>query len=85
MYCVSFSIEKIPLNKALNLSLYLSKESEIMPVTQGFNELVPLYKLMEKRNMEELENQLKVVVADTIKSSLKMICAIVWMLSSVSV
>uniref|UniRef100_A0A9J7YHC3 Aminopeptidase n=1 Tax=Cyprinus carpio carpio TaxID=630221 RepID=A0A9J7YHC3_CYPCA len=53
------SIEKIPLDKALNLSLYLSKESEIMPVTQGFNELVPLYKLMEKRNMEELENQLK--------------------------
>uniref|UniRef100_A0A672SFL9 Aminopeptidase n=1 Tax=Sinocyclocheilus grahami TaxID=75366 RepID=A0A672SFL9_SINGR len=53
------SIEKIPLDKALNLSLYLSKESEIMPVTQGFNELVPLYKLMEKRNMEALENQLK--------------------------
>ncbi len=54
-------------------------------MTQGFNELVPLYKLMEKRNMEQLENQLKVVVADTIKSSLKMICAIVWMLSSVLV
>uniref|UniRef100_A0A673MHY6 Aminopeptidase n=1 Tax=Sinocyclocheilus rhinocerous TaxID=307959 RepID=A0A673MHY6_9TELE len=53
------SIEKVPLDKALNLSLYLSKESEIMPVTQGFNELVPFYKLMEKRNMEELENQLK--------------------------
>ncbi|XP_067289640.1 endoplasmic reticulum aminopeptidase 1 isoform X2 [Pseudorasbora parva] len=53
------SIEKVPLDKALNLSLYLSKESEIMPVTQGFNELVPLYKLMEKRNMEELENQMK--------------------------
>ncbi|XDV54806.1 hypothetical protein PO909_023016 [Leuciscus waleckii] len=53
------SIEKVPLDKALNLSLYLSKESEIMPVTQGFNELVPLYKLMEKRNMEELENKMK--------------------------
>uniref|UniRef100_A0A671MLJ2 Aminopeptidase n=1 Tax=Sinocyclocheilus anshuiensis TaxID=1608454 RepID=A0A671MLJ2_9TELE len=53
------SIEKVLLDKALNLSLYLSKESEIMPVTQGFNELVPFYKLMEKRNMEELENQLK--------------------------
>uniref|UniRef100_A0A672M4J4 Aminopeptidase n=1 Tax=Sinocyclocheilus grahami TaxID=75366 RepID=A0A672M4J4_SINGR len=53
------SVEKVPLDKALNLSLYLSKESEIMPVTQGFNELVPFYKLMEKRNMEELENQLK--------------------------
>lgn len=53
------SIEKVPLDKALNLSLYLSKESEIMPVTQGFSELVPLYKLMEKRDMQELENQLK--------------------------
>ncbi|XP_056323403.1 LOW QUALITY PROTEIN: endoplasmic reticulum aminopeptidase 1-like [Danio aesculapii] len=53
------SVEKVPLDKALNLSLYLSKESEIMPVTQGFSELVPLYKLMEKRNMQELENQLK--------------------------
>lgn len=60
--CLSFSIEKVPLDKALNLSLYLSKESEIMPVTQGFNELVPLYKLMEKRNMEELENKMKVMV-----------------------
>jgi len=65
--CLSFSIEKVPLDKALNLSLYLSKESEIMPVTQGFNELVPLYKLMEKRNMEELENQMKVAVAEMIK------------------
>lgn len=31
-----------------------------MPVTQGLSELVPLYKLMEKRDMEELENQMKV-------------------------
>ncbi|TRY88142.1 hypothetical protein DNTS_029450 [Danionella cerebrum] len=54
------SIEKVSLDKTLNLSLYLSKESEIMPVTQGFSELVPLYKLMEKREMPELENQLKV-------------------------
>lgn len=53
------SIEKVLLDKALNLSVYLSRESEIVPVTQGFGELVPLYKLMEKRNMEELENQMK--------------------------
>ncbi|XP_056592948.1 endoplasmic reticulum aminopeptidase 1 [Triplophysa dalaica] len=53
------SIEKVLLDKALNLSVYLSRESEIMPVTQGFGELVPLYKLMEKRDMEELENQMK--------------------------
>lgn len=49
------------LNRALDLSLYLSKETEIMPVTQGLSELVPLYKLMEKReDLEDLENQMKV-------------------------
>ncbi|TRY65921.1 hypothetical protein DNTS_026618 [Danionella cerebrum] len=53
------SVGKLPLDKALDLSLYLSKETEIMPVTQGFSELVPLYKLMEKRDMVELENQMK--------------------------
>ncbi|XP_051541059.1 endoplasmic reticulum aminopeptidase 1 isoform X2 [Myxocyprinus asiaticus] len=53
------SIEKVGLDKALDLSVYLSEETEIMPVTQGFSELVPLYKLMEKRDMEQLENQLK--------------------------
>ncbi|KAL4609489.1 endoplasmic reticulum aminopeptidase 1-like isoform X1 [Arapaima gigas] len=53
------SIGKVFLDKALDLSLYLSKETEIMPVTQGFSELVPLYKLMEKRDMEDLENQMK--------------------------
>ncbi len=31
-----------------------------MAVTQGFGELVPLYKLMEKRDMAALENQMKV-------------------------
>ncbi|KTG39435.1 hypothetical protein cypCar_00014795 [Cyprinus carpio] len=54
------SVGKLPLDKALDLTLYLSKETEIMPVTQGFRELVPLYKLMEKRDMVELENQMKV-------------------------
>ncbi|KAJ8285531.1 hypothetical protein GJAV_G00027890 [Gymnothorax javanicus] len=53
------SVGKVPLDKALDLSLYLSQETEIMPVTQGLGELVPLYKLMEKRDMEQLENQMK--------------------------
>ncbi|MBN3324172.1 ERAP1 aminopeptidase, partial [Atractosteus spatula] len=53
------SVGKLPLDKALDLSLYLRKETEIMPVTQGLSELVPLYKLMEKRDMQELENQMK--------------------------
>ncbi|KAI4877168.1 hypothetical protein NFI96_020663 [Prochilodus magdalenae] len=53
------SVGKLPLDKALDLSLYLSRETEIMPVTQGLSELVPLYKLMEKRDMEALDNQMK--------------------------
>ncbi|XP_053337271.1 endoplasmic reticulum aminopeptidase 1b isoform X1 [Clarias gariepinus] len=54
------SVGKLPLDKALDLTLYLSQETEIMPVTQGFRELVPLYKLMEKRDtLESLENQMK--------------------------
>lgn len=44
----------------MELSLYLSRETKIMAVTQGFGELVPLYKLMEKRDMKVLENQMKV-------------------------
>jgi len=58
--CVLDSVGQLPLDKALDLTLYLSEETEIMPVTQGFSELVPLYKLMEKRDMVELENQMKV-------------------------
>uniref|UniRef100_A0A671X4I9 Aminopeptidase n=1 Tax=Sparus aurata TaxID=8175 RepID=A0A671X4I9_SPAAU len=54
------SVGKVRLDTALELSLYLSKETEIMAVTQGFGELVPLYKLMEKRDMAALENQMKV-------------------------
>ncbi|XP_034094361.1 endoplasmic reticulum aminopeptidase 1b [Gymnodraco acuticeps] len=58
------STEKVKLDTALELSLYLSKETEIMAVTQGFGELVPLYKLMEKRDMAALENQMKDYIVD---------------------
>lgn len=51
---------KVRLDTALELSLYLSRETETMVVTQGFQELVPLYKLMEKRDMAALENKMKV-------------------------
>lgn len=51
---------KVRLDTALELSLYLSRETETMAVTQGFQELVPLYKLMEKRDMAALENKMKV-------------------------
>ncbi|CAJ1069177.1 endoplasmic reticulum aminopeptidase 1b [Xyrichtys novacula] len=58
------SVGKVRLDTALDLSLYLSKETEIMAVTQGFGELVPLYKLMEKRDMAALENQMKGYIVD---------------------
>lgn len=58
------SVGKVRLDTALELSLYLSKETEIMAVTQGFGELVPLYKLMEKRGMAELDNQMKGYIVD---------------------
>uniref|UniRef100_A0A8C5HZ00 Aminopeptidase n=1 Tax=Gouania willdenowi TaxID=441366 RepID=A0A8C5HZ00_GOUWI len=58
------SVGKVRLDTALDLSLYLSKETEIMAVTQGFGELVPLYKLMEKRDMTVLENQMKSFIVD---------------------
>ncbi|XP_017267900.1 endoplasmic reticulum aminopeptidase 1b [Kryptolebias marmoratus] len=57
-------VGKVRLDTALELSLYLSRETEIMAVTQGFGELVPLYKLMEKRDMPELENQMKGYIVD---------------------
>ncbi|XP_072243610.1 endoplasmic reticulum aminopeptidase 1b [Leuresthes tenuis] len=58
------SVGKVRLDTALELSLYLSKETEIMAVTQGFGELVPLYKLMEKRDMAVLESQMKGYIVD---------------------
>ncbi|XP_016046703.2 endoplasmic reticulum aminopeptidase 1 [Erinaceus europaeus] len=53
------SIGKLSIEKALDLSLYLKHETEIMPVFQGLNELIPMYKLMEKRDMIEVETQFK--------------------------
>ncbi|XP_006013192.1 endoplasmic reticulum aminopeptidase 1 isoform X2 [Latimeria chalumnae] len=58
------SIEKLLLDKALELTLYLKHESKIMPVFQGMSELIPIYKLMEKREMDEVENQLKAYIVD---------------------
>ncbi|XP_061585550.1 endoplasmic reticulum aminopeptidase 1b [Cololabis saira] len=58
------SVGKVKLDTALELSLYLSRETGVMAVTQGFGELVPLYKLMEKRDMAVLENQMKGYIVD---------------------
>ncbi|XP_043844093.1 endoplasmic reticulum aminopeptidase 1 [Dromiciops gliroides] len=53
------SIGKLSIENALDLTLYLKHETEIMPVFQGLNELIPMYKLMEKRDMDDVETQFK--------------------------
>ncbi|XP_075037438.1 endoplasmic reticulum aminopeptidase 1-like [Mixophyes fleayi] len=53
------SIGRLPIDKALSLTTYLSKEDKIMPVFQGMDELIPIYKLMEKRDMKKIEDQMK--------------------------
>ncbi|KAJ1208527.1 hypothetical protein NDU88_003911 [Pleurodeles waltl] len=62
------SVGKLPIDKALDLTLYLKHESKIMPVFQGLNELIPIYKLMEKREMEDIETRLKAYIVSLFKS-----------------
>ncbi|XP_036624075.1 endoplasmic reticulum aminopeptidase 1 [Trichosurus vulpecula] len=61
------SIGKLSIEKALDLTLYLKHETEIMPVFQGLNELIPLYKLMEKRDMDDVETQFKAFLIRLLK------------------
>ncbi|KAL1783790.1 endoplasmic reticulum aminopeptidase 1 [Sigmodon hispidus] len=61
------SIGKLSIEKALDLTLYLKNETEIMPVFQGLNELIPMYKLMEKRDMNEVETQFKAFLLRLLK------------------
>ncbi|CAH2297085.1 endoplasmic reticulum aminopeptidase 1 [Pelobates cultripes] len=53
------SIGKLPIDKALSMTQYLKNEDKIMPVSQGMDELVPIYKLMEKRDMKDIEMKMK--------------------------
>uniref|UniRef100_A0A8C5B8G9 Aminopeptidase n=1 Tax=Gadus morhua TaxID=8049 RepID=A0A8C5B8G9_GADMO len=62
------SVGKVPLDTALELSLYLSREMETLAVTQGLSELVPIYKLMEKRDMKTLENQMKGYIVELLQT-----------------
>nr|XP_033770557.1 endoplasmic reticulum aminopeptidase 1 [Geotrypetes seraphini] len=62
------SIGKLPVDKALDLTLYLKHEAKIMPVLQGMSELISLYKLMEKRDMEDVENQMKSYIVNLFKN-----------------
>nr|XP_004651483.2 endoplasmic reticulum aminopeptidase 1 [Jaculus jaculus] len=69
------SIGKLSIEKALDLTLYLEHETEIMPVFQGLNELIPMYKLMEKRDMKEVETAFKAFLLRLLK---KLIDKQVW-------
>uniref|UniRef100_A0A803JZ71 Aminopeptidase n=1 Tax=Xenopus tropicalis TaxID=8364 RepID=A0A803JZ71_XENTR len=61
------SIGRLPIDKALSLSLYLKNEDKIMPVFQGMDELIPIYKLMEKRDMQEVESQMKKYILNLLR------------------
>nr|XP_060617795.1 endoplasmic reticulum aminopeptidase 1 [Anolis sagrei ordinatus] len=62
------SAGKLSITKALDLTLYLKHESENIPVHQGLDELIPLYKLLEKRDMNETEHQLKGYIFNLFKN-----------------
>ncbi|XP_062455983.1 endoplasmic reticulum aminopeptidase 1-like isoform X2 [Rhea pennata] len=59
--------KKLSISKAFDLTLYLKHETQIMPVFQGMNELIPIYKLMERRNMNDTANQLKEYIVNLFK------------------
>ncbi|KAK4815752.1 hypothetical protein QYF61_007170 [Mycteria americana] len=60
-------IKKLSVSKAFDLTLYLKHERQIMPVLQGMNELIPIYKLMERRDMDGTEKQLKEYIVNLFK------------------
>ncbi|NWJ10077.1 ERAP1 aminopeptidase, partial [Crypturellus undulatus] len=60
-------IKKLPISKAFDLTLYLKHETEIMPVFQGMQELIPIYRLMERRDMDDTANQLKEYIVNLFK------------------
>ncbi|PKU37936.1 endoplasmic reticulum aminopeptidase 1 [Limosa lapponica baueri] len=61
------SINKLSISKALDLTLYLKHERQIMPVLQGMSELIPIYRLMERRDMNGTEKQLKQYIISLFK------------------
>ncbi|KAM6037102.1 endoplasmic reticulum aminopeptidase 1 isoform 1-T2 [Theristicus caerulescens] len=52
-------VKKLSISKAFDLTLYLKHERQIMPVLQGMTELIPIYRLMERRDTDGTEKQLK--------------------------
>ncbi|XP_063309750.1 endoplasmic reticulum aminopeptidase 1 [Pelobates fuscus] len=62
------SIGKLPIDKALSMTQYLKNEDKIMPVSQGMDKLVPIYKLMEKRDMKDIEMKMKAYILNLFRN-----------------
>ncbi|KAM6303813.1 endoplasmic reticulum aminopeptidase 1 isoform 1-T1 [Podargus strigoides] len=60
-------IKKVTISKALDLTSYLRHERQIMPVLQGKNELIPIYRLIERRDMDGTAEQLKEYIINLFK------------------
>ncbi|OXB66902.1 hypothetical protein ASZ78_013563 [Callipepla squamata] len=60
-------IKKLSISKAFDLTLYMKRETQIMPILQGMNELIPIYKLMERRDMDDTEKHLKDYIVNLFK------------------
>ncbi|KFP12069.1 Endoplasmic reticulum aminopeptidase 1, partial [Egretta garzetta] len=60
-------MKKLSISKAFDLTLYLKHERQIMPVLQGMNELIPIYRLIERRDMDGTEKQLKEYIVHLFK------------------
>ncbi|KAM6104836.1 LOW QUALITY PROTEIN: endoplasmic reticulum aminopeptidase 1-like [Pterocles gutturalis] len=60
-------IKKISISKAFDLTLYLKHEREIMPVLQGMHELIPIYRLMERRDVDGTAKHLKEYIVHLFK------------------
>ncbi|NXT76184.1 ERAP1 aminopeptidase, partial [Zapornia atra] len=52
-------MKKLSISKAFDLTLYLRHEKQIMPVLQGMYELIPIYRIMEKRDTGTTGKQLQ--------------------------
>ncbi|NXJ98090.1 ERAP1 aminopeptidase, partial [Corythaixoides concolor] len=60
-------IKKLSISKALDLTAYLKHESQIMPVLQGLSELIPIYRLIERRDVDGTGKQLKEYIVNLFK------------------
>ncbi|NWX15596.1 ERAP1 aminopeptidase, partial [Aegotheles bennettii] len=60
-------VKKLSISKAFDLTLYLKHERQIMPVLQGMHELIPIYRLMERRDVDGTEKELQKYIVSLFK------------------